>query len=105
MGVGGGFLIVPALVMFADVPMHRAIGTSLVIICVNSFAGLAGHVADLKLDWPVVLGFAVAALVGMASGFRLSKRFASSSLQRAFAWSIVVLGAVLIAWNVAQMKS
>jgi uncharacterized protein len=105
LGVGGGFLILPALVLLAAVPMDKAIGTSLAIIAFNCFAGLTGHVESLHFNWPVTLGFVAAAVLGMLAGLALAQRVSSHSLQRAFAWSILAIGAALCAWNMLHVLS
>jgi hypothetical protein len=90
-GVGGGFLAVPALVAVAGFTMADAVGTSLLIIAINSAAALATRVAGSHVDWAVILPFAVAASVAAVAGQRSSARFRATTLQRAFAGLLVVL--------------
>lgn len=90
-GVGGGFLAVPALVAVAGFTMADAVGTSLLIIAINSAAALATRVAGSHVDWAVILPFAVAASVAAVVGQRSSARFRATTLQRAFAGLLVVL--------------
>ncbi|MBM4267760.1 MAG: hypothetical protein FJ144_14315 [Deltaproteobacteria bacterium] len=92
LGVGGGFLIVPALVLLAAIETRVAIGTSLAVIAFNSVAGLLGQLRHGGLDWSVALGFLAFSLAGMGSGMRLARRVSPTALRRAFAWLIVVLG-------------
>ena len=99
LGVGGGFVILPALVFFAGLEVKAAIGTSLAVIAVNSFAGLVGQLRYVQFDWPVTLGFLGAALAGMAGGSAVASRISSQSLRRAFAGSIIVLGMFLLVRN------
>jgi uncharacterized membrane protein YfcA len=102
LGVGGGFLLVPAMVLFARLPLKVAVGTSLSVIAVNSFAGIAGHWRHTEFNWPLTGGFTVAALVGMVAGLLLTKRVPVRPLSRAFAWFVLaVAGFVLIKNGVA----
>ncbi len=100
LGVGGGFVILPALVLFAGLEMKAAIDNSLAVIAVNSFAGLLGQLHYVQFDWPMTLGFLGAALVGMVGGIGVASRISSRSLRRAFAGSIIVLGGFLLIRNI-----
>ena len=84
-GVGGGFLIVPALVLLAGVPMHQAVGTSLLVIALNAAAGLVAYAGVVKIPWRTLLGFALAALAGALFGARLARRVSPDRLRRGFA--------------------
>ena len=98
-GIGGGFVIVPALVWFAGLDTRRAIGTSLGIIAVNSAAGLAGQLRFAHWDWLLTGKFLACSLIGMGLGIRISRRAPDQTLRKAFA--VVVIGvAVAIAWQV-----
>jgi uncharacterized membrane protein YfcA len=99
LGVGGGFLVLPALIYFAGLEMRTAVGTSLVIITVNSAGGLLGQMRHLQLDWPLTLAFLGAAAVGMAGGNRLGGQVSARSLRRGFAGCVLALGAGLMGWN------
>lgn len=99
LGVGGGFLILPALVLFAGLEMKSAIGTSLAIIAVNCAGGLAGQLRYVQLDWPVTLGFLAAATAGMFAGTALAGRLSAATLRRGFAWCVLLLGVALVGWN------
>ena len=99
LGVGGGFLIVPALVWFAGLDAKRAIGTSLGIIAVNSAAGLAGQLRYTHWDWPLTARFLVCSLIGMGLGIGIARRAPERALRKAFA--VVVLAvAGGIGWQV-----
>jgi uncharacterized membrane protein YfcA len=99
LGVGGGFVIVPALVWFAGLDARRAIGTSLGIIAVNSAAGLAGQLRYTHWDWTLTGEFLACSLIGMGVGIPIARRAPDQALRKAFA--VVVLGvAVAIAWQV-----
>jgi uncharacterized protein len=95
LGVGGGFVILPALVLFAGVNMKEAIGTSLAIIALNSFAGLTGQLRYIRFDWSLTLAFLSVAIIGMFSGQTLANRLSGEALRRAFAWSIILLGIII----------
>lgn len=103
LGVGGGFLIVPALVMLVGLPMQQAIGTSLVIIAMNSLAGLLGHLGENSLDLTLILVFVVTGVIGTLVGTRLSHRIPSRTLQRLFALFIMMLASVLLIDNIGQV--
>jgi hypothetical protein len=97
-GIGGGFLIVPALVVLAQVPMRQAIGTSLMVITMNSLAGFAGqsHVGEIPLG--LVIAFTTIAVGGIIVGTRLVRRVRQAALKRAFAVFLLVI-AVLLLWQ------
>ena len=101
LGVGGGFLIVPALMFFGHLPLKSAIITSLVVIAVNSFAGLAGHLHQTSFNWGIAGMFLGASLVGMIGGRSLARHLAVGHLRVAFAWFVLAVGAFVIAknWN------
>ena len=96
LGVGGGFLIVPALVLFAGLDMKRAVPTSLAIIAFNSLGGLAGQLRYADVNWAVTLAFLGFALVGMFGGTTIARNLSADSLRRGFAWAIIVLGAAIL---------
>lgn len=99
LGVGGGFLLVPAMVLLAGLDMKTAIGTSLAIIAVNSFSGLAGQLRYADLDWGLTAGFIALALAGMWAGLTLTRRVPEDVFRKAFASLLVVLGVILAALN------
>lgn len=102
LGVGGGFLVVPVLVIALRMPLPRAIGTSLVIITVNAAASLISRAGDLELDWGVVGPFAGAAVVGTLAGKAVGDRLSGPLLTRAFA---VLVGLVGLAVGVQSAVS
>jgi uncharacterized membrane protein YfcA len=98
LGVGGGFLIVPALVWFAGLDARKAIGSSLGIIAVNSASGLLGQLRYAQWNWPLTALFLLCSLAGMGAGIPAANRVPERMLRKAFA--IMVLGvAVAIAWQ------
>lgn len=103
LGVGGGFLIVPALVMLVGMPMHRAVGTSLVVIAMNSLAGFLGHLSGITLDLPLIGVFIVAGIAGTFAGARLSHRLNAELLRRAFAIFVIGLALFLLYDNLPKV--
>lgn len=104
LGAGGGFLIIPALVFFAGVPMHRAIGTSLIIIAVNTLIGFAGDVLHgHSIDLPFLLTFTSLAILGILVGGHWRDRIPDHRLRPAFGWFVLVMGAYIILKETAAM--
>ncbi len=96
LGVGGGFLIVPALVLFAGLDMKRAVPTSLAIIAFNSLGGVAGQLRYADFDWMLTAAFLGSALAGMLSGTIIARNLSSDHLRRGFAWAIILLGVAIL---------
>lgn len=100
-GAGGGFLIIPALVLLAKLPMKQAVGTSLIIIAAKSLIGFTG---DLKgnqvIDWRFLLIFSLIAMVGIIAGSMLSRNISNEKLKPAFGWFVLVMGVYIIAKEV-----
>lgn len=99
LGVGGGFLLVPALAHFALLSTPLAIGTSLAIIALNSLGGLLGHWQTAGAQWQLTALFLSAAIVGMLAGLPLAKRIPAAALNRAFAVFIAAIGLFVIGRN------
>jgi uncharacterized membrane protein YfcA len=97
--VGGGFVIVPALVWFARIDAQKAVGTSLGIIAVNSAAGLAGQLRYTHWNWPLTGTFLAYSLIGMSLGVAIAKRAPERVLRIAFAIVVLAMG-VAIGWQV-----
>ncbi|MGH0032926.1 MAG: sulfite exporter TauE/SafE family protein [Myxococcota bacterium] len=95
-GAGGGFLIVPALAVWAGLPVTAAIGTSLLIVAGNSAAGFLGYAAHVRVDYALVAGVAVAAVAGSFLGSRLASRVEPASLRRAFAGFVMAMGCLIL---------
>jgi uncharacterized membrane protein YfcA len=92
LGVGGGFLIVPALVMFAGLEVKQAIVTSLAIIALNSLSGLLGQLRYADVNWILTAMFLAACAFGMFVGVAVVRRVTTSALNRAFASLLIVVG-------------
>ncbi len=95
-GAGGGFLVVPALALLGGLPMSVAVGTSLVVIAMKSFAGLAGYLATVQLDWGLALGVTAAAVVGSIIGGRLVGHIPEDGLRKAFGWFVLAMGVFVL---------
>jgi uncharacterized membrane protein YfcA len=99
-GAGGGFLVVPALVLLGRLPMSAAVGTSLLVITMKSFAALAGHLDQASLDLPLASAITAAAVVGSIGGSALAGRIPGALLRKGFAWFVLVMAAFLLAQQV-----
>ncbi len=95
-GAGGGFLVVPALVLLGRLPMREAVGTSLMVIAMKSFAGFAGYLATVQVDWSITLLVSGAAVVGSFGGAALASRVNPTMLRKGFAWFVVVMGIFIL---------
>jgi len=95
-GVGGGFLIVSALVLWAGLPMATAVGTSLVIIVFNTLAGFAGHAGHVSIDAPLVAAVGAMAVGGSFVGAWLAQRIDSGSLRRLFSVFIIAMAILIL---------
>ena len=102
-GVGGGFLIVPALVLLAKVPMKEAVGTSLLVIAMNSFAGFAGYLGEVSFQWGLMALFAVLAVVGSFAGTYLVRFVPHRALKRSFAVFLIIMAAFILYENRGAM--
>ena len=100
LGVGGGFLIVPALVLLVGMEMADAVGSSLVVIALNSAAGLLGHLSDGALPWTLIGIFVIAGLIGLHVGAWSTRWISPGRLRQSFAVFVVALALVLLAINV-----
>lgn len=103
LGVGGGFLIVPALVMLVGLPMQMAVGTSLIVIAMNSLAGFLGHAGDGSFNATLTAIFTIAGLIGTFAGARLSRFLPAEKLQKIFAWFVIALAFFLLFDNLPQI--
>ncbi len=91
-GAGGGFLIIPALVLLTGLPMKTASGTSLFIIAINSLMGFAGDLTHTVMDWPFLLSVTAIAIVGVHFGNVFSKKISGIKLRKAFGWVTLAMG-------------
>ncbi|MBB2747376.1 UNVERIFIED_ORG: hypothetical protein FHR35_007255 [Microbispora rosea subsp. rosea] len=113
-GAGGGFLVVPALVLLGGMPMGTAVATSLVVIAMKSFAGLAGYLQTVPVDWSIALPVTAAAVAGGLAGGWLAGRVHADRLRTGFGWFVLVMGGFVLiqqappalfhtAWGIAAL--
>lgn len=95
-GAGGGFLIIPALVLLSKLPMKQAVGTSLLIIAVKSLFGFTGDLGKQVMDWPLLLSVAGLAIIGIFVGNLLSKKVSADGLKKGFGWFVLAMGIYII---------
>ncbi len=96
-GAGGGFLIVPALALWAGLPMNRAVGTSLCVIVMQTLAAFAGYQSHTQVDYPLVAAVGASAIAGSFVGIALARRTNPASLRRAFAGFVLAMAAFVLA--------
>ena len=95
-GAGGGFLIIPALVILAKLPMKIAVGTSLLIIAIKSLIGFIGDMEVMEIDWIFLLSFSSLSILGIFIGTRLAHFIDGSRLKKGFGWFVLIMGAYII---------
>ncbi|OIQ29569.1 MAG: permease [Bacteroidetes bacterium MedPE-SWsnd-G2] len=95
-GAGGGFLIIPALVLLAKLPMKKAVGTSLLIISAKSLIGFLGDLNSTQIDWPFLLTFTSISVLGIIIGVYLSKFVSAKKLKKGFGWFTLVMAIYII---------
>ncbi len=96
-GAGGGFLIIPALVMLSKLPMKQAVGTSLLIIAAKSLIGFTGDLGHRTIDWTLLLIVTGLAIAGIFIGDRISKKMDGNKLKKGFGWFVLIMGLYIIA--------
>lgn len=104
-GVGGGFLIVPALVLLGGLSMRKAIGTSLVIIALKSAAGFWGYAQTLEIPWGVFWQFSAASIVGIVIGSQLVHRLPTNALRTGFASFLLIMSFFMLYKNLPSLLS
>lgn len=101
LGVGGGFMVVPSLVLFLRIPIKSATGTSLLVIAANSALALIGHRHSLRVDWLLLLELVVPALLTTYLGVKLTEKLSPHQLRGIFSVFVILLGIVMVATNTA----
>ena len=101
LGVGGGFLIVPSLVLFLQVPIKSATGTSLLIIAINSALALFGHRHTLAVDWILMLELVAPALLATYLGVKLTEKLSARQLRKIFGVFVILMGVFMVVSNMA----
>ena len=104
-GAGGGFLVVPALNLLGGLTMVVAVGTSLIVIAMKSFAGLSGYLFSVQLQWPVVLAFTAVAVVGSFIGSAISSRLPEAALRKGFGIFVLVMGVFVLVQEIPALLS
>src|SRR5215471_16943730 len=96
LGIGGGFLIVPALYFLARLPVKTAIGTALVIITINSLFSFLTSYGSMDLDWSLLVKFSLGAIIGIIIGTRLSQKIAGAYLKKIFGWFVLTISFYIV---------
>jgi len=96
LGAGGGFLLIPSLVLILKMPMKSAVGTSLQIIALNSLIGFTGDLGHFTIDWKLLLLLTFIAIAGIFTGGFLSKKIEGQKLKKAFGWFVLVMGTYIL---------
>lgn len=95
-GAGGGFLIIPALVLLSGLPMKQAVGTSLLIIAAKSLIGFTGDISNYQMDWSLLLIVTFIAIAGIFLGNWLNHKVSAEKLKKSFGWFVLVMGIYII---------
>ena len=104
LGAGGGFLIVPTLVLICGLNIREAIGTSLLIIACNSLTGFVGDIGHFEMNWTLLITITLLAIAGILTGTFLSKKIKSEHLKKGFGWFVLVMGIYIIAKEIFFAK-
>jgi uncharacterized membrane protein YfcA len=96
LGAGGGFLIIPSLVIFLKLPMKTAVGTSLLLVAINSLFGFLFSLKEFHYDWTILLTFTALAIAGIFIGSRFAQKIPAATLKRAFGWFVLAMGIYII---------
>lgn len=102
-GAGGGFLVVPALALLGGLPMPVAVGTSLLVISMKSFAGLAGYLTTVTIPWALVLGVTATAMLGALIGARLTRVVPEKALRKGFGIFVLIMGIFVLSQELPQL--
>ncbi|WP_434035447.1 sulfite exporter TauE/SafE family protein [Formosa sp. 4Alg 33] len=95
-GAGGGFIIIPALIILGNLSMKKAVGTSLFIIAINSLIGFVGDIGNVEIDWTFLLSFTAIAVIGIYLGTYLSNYIPGKKLKKGFGWFVLIMGFYII---------
>ncbi len=96
LGAGGGFLLIPALVFLLKMPMKKAIGTSLLIIALNSLIGFTGDIGHFSIDWVLLLKITAIAVTGILIGGAIGKKLHGDKLKKGFGWFVLAMGIFIL---------
>lgn len=104
-GVGGGFLIVPALVLLSGLPMKKAVGTSLSIVSLKSFAGFAGYAGSVTIDYQLMASFTAIAVIGSVVGSQLGHRLPADLLKKGFGGFLLLVASYILFKSVLRLNN
>ncbi len=96
LGAGGGFLIIPTLVLFLKLSMKTAVGTSLFIIAINSLFGFLFSLKQFEFNWTILISFTILSIIGIFIGSKLAEKISGTSLKKGFGWFVLVMGIYII---------
>jgi len=96
LGAGGGFLLIPALVLLLHLPMKQAVGTSLLVIALNSLIGFTGNLHDAGIDWKLMFSVTLLATIGILLGSYLNRKIPAGGLKKAFGWFVFAMGVYIL---------
>lgn len=96
LGAGGGFLLIPTLVLLVGLPMKEAVGTSLLIIALNSLVGFVGDLGHFSIDWTFLMKITSIAITGIFIGGAINKKINGAKLKKGFGWFVIVMGIYII---------
>lgn len=96
LGAGGGFLLIPALVLLLNMPMKKAVGTSLLIIALNSLIGFTGDLGQVEIDWQMLLILTAISISGILIGSWMSKSIPGAKLKKGFGWFVLIMGIYIL---------
>ena len=96
LGAGGGFLIIPSLVLFLKLPMKKAVGTSLLIISFNALLGFLFSLKQFDYNWTILISFTVLSVIGLFIGLKLSEKISGASLRKGFGWFVLAMGIYIL---------
>lgn len=96
LGAGGGFLLIPTLVILLGLPMKEAVGTSLMIIALNSLVGFVGDLGHFQINWPFLLKVTAIAIAGVFLGIFLSTKIDGEKLKKGFGWFVLIMGGYIV---------
>jgi uncharacterized membrane protein YfcA len=104
-GAGGGFLIIPALVLLAKLPMKKAVGTSLMIIAIKSLIGFTGDLTnpEIIINWNMLLIFTMMSVFGIFIGIKLAKKISGPQLKKGFGWFLLIMGIYILSERISHL--
>lgn len=102
LGAGGGFLLIPALLLLLHLPMREAIGTSLLVIALNSLIGFTGNLQDKGMNWPLLLTVTMLAIAGVLLGSYINRKLPEGKLKKAFGWFVLAMGIYILVKELAD---